>query len=975
VLDAVPQGVWKAIGQAAARVARDARTAREVEVRRLGTRPTVPAEMVQRLLGEANDADIARVARFVASPDFEFLALQVVIASYAPGGGRAEILAEVREELFQGLRQAVDLEPHQLTGLADALHDALIIGHRELAPESRAGEVPDNAVLSAVGHLAAMAARNGQLLSRLSALADLHELAVALRRQVAEIHGVLRLPHTGASRSVPWAQLYVEPAFDPKVALDRLVIAPRRTVVLGDPGAGKSTLLRKLAYDTTAGGTVPFLVVLRDLAELGGDRLVEHLARSCRDPYNLEMPVEAVEYYLLNGHAVVLLDGLDELTNMALRQRVVMLIEGFVALYPLVPVIVTSRRVGYRSAPLSTRYFQEYEISRFDEPRVGRYVENWFRLDDSAQPDERRRLGESFMRESQSIDDLRSNPLLLALLCAMYSAEHYIPRQRAQIYERCATLLFETWDSMRDIPMPMQFQGQVRGAIQTLAWRMLSGEAAAELPRDAVTRILANYLVQKKFSRDTAWEQARRFLEFCAGRAWVLSELGANMFEPVYGFAHRTFMEYFAAEHIVRRCQNADQVWQLLGPAVLAGQWEIVSQLVLQLFERNHEDGADTLLNRALDGWAEADRQQRCALAAFVANALAHVSPSPPTVARIADAVVACALQLSDGDRSPVVSTPEAARAMQLADGPLMTALTRALPSAAEDVDAEIRASLGRAVVRGDDVAHLLVASWGFARGSEAMAAVRHEHAQRFSAWHDRHRFGLVERVRRDPRLVLDTVARFGARPFYEYLHASGMVRDPFVHSLADERWTTRLACALIAEPRPWVEIPSRNVVRWDPRTGPGIIIGLPHLESNAERPTMSKRIAALWESHHGFKRRGAWRNRRLIAEMDVDEPYAGFLLRWANGEFSVATSGRLSLSDAEVEILRAADRGQLIRMAGGQVLIVDLALPARYLERVVALEKSRRLLEEGGEEHPAGGGRRLKLTAPGRAMLLKSAG
>src|SRR5207245_2634933 len=182
----------------------------------------------------------------------------------------------------------------------------------------------------------------------------------------------------------PYDQLYVEPPILPErdgevaVELIRLAQPGYRAVILGHPGAGKSTLVAKLAHDVATdglpelSGRVPFLVVLRNFIpsfSQGERGLTGYLGAVCRDPYNLDPPADAVEYLLNSGRAVVLLDGLDELGEPALRRRVVQLVEGFVHQYPLVPVVITARRVGYEEASLDQRLFRTSVLGDLDDER------------------------------------------------------------------------------------------------------------------------------------------------------------------------------------------------------------------------------------------------------------------------------------------------------------------------------------------------------------------------------------------------------------------------------------------------------------------------------------------------------------------------------------------------------------------------------------------------------------------------------
>ena len=48
----------------------------------------------------------------------------------------------------------------------------------------------------------------------------------------------------------------------------------------------------------------------------------------------------------------------------------------------------------------------------------------------------------AFISESASVADLRSNPLMLALLCILYRGAGSLPRNRTEVYEQCASMLY-----------------------------------------------------------------------------------------------------------------------------------------------------------------------------------------------------------------------------------------------------------------------------------------------------------------------------------------------------------------------------------------------------------------------------------------------------------------------------------------------------------------------------------------------------
>ncbi|WET81101.1 NACHT domain-containing protein [Amycolatopsis sp. QT-25] len=480
---------------------------------------------------------------------------------------------------------------------------------------------------------------------------DVPEFASQLRGQVAALHGHMRLHHVGISRSVPYDQLYVEPVLRSEqgdlemLDMTSLVLPGQRSVILGNPGAGKSTLLAKLAHDIAfdrlpgGAGRVPFLLLLRHFASSfrTGDRsLVHYLEQVCRDPYNVEPPPNAVEHLLLNGRAVVLLDGLDELVEPELRRKFDQLIDGFVHHYPLVPVVVTARQVGYDEASLDRRLFRVGFIADRDHDQVRRYVEHWFALDEATPPMERSRLASSFIAESTDLAKLRANPLILALLCEMYSHEHYLPRNLATVYERCAVMMFDRWDRTRGISQELHFAGQLRSAVQYLAWRLLDSEEPGKAqPRRRIVQILIDHLVAKNFDHDEASERAEQFIEYCTGRSWVMTDMGVSgSGERLYGFTHRTFLEYFAAEHLVRTHSTAPQLWDVLRSRVLARDWGTVAQIALQLLDSKLEDGAEQLLRIVLEE-KPGDPSEGQQFREFAISALDYLYPASDTLTKI----------------------------------------------------------------------------------------------------------------------------------------------------------------------------------------------------------------------------------------------------------------------------------------------------------------------------------------------------
>jgi hypothetical protein len=286
----------------------------------------------------------------------------------------------------------------------------------------------------------------------------------------------------------------------------------------------------------------------------------------------------------------------------------------------------------------------------------------------------------------------------------MYATERYIPRNLAQVYERCAVMLFDRWDSMRGIAMPVQFQGRLRGAVQHLAWRQFTAdESGKSLPRSRIVRMLANYLIAKRFDDDEAAATAAEFVEFCTGRAWILTDVGATETEPRYGFAHRTFLEYFAAEHLVRTEPTAARLWSVLRSRVLAGEWEVVGQIALQLLDRNVDGGVDEVLRLVLAEMPR-DLRQRAKLNDFAARSLGYVHPSHDVVRSVVRAALNSTLETPVADRFHYWVGSNTFGDMEARDGALHTAMYDCSPGNLLIVRRTVTEVLRQSIEQGNEI-------------------------------------------------------------------------------------------------------------------------------------------------------------------------------------------------------------------------------------------------------------------------------
>ena len=385
--------------------------------------------------------------------------------------------------------------------------------------------------------------------------------ANSYREQVKQRYRLITPPNVSGVRRVPIQTIYVSPRLvqvsrqfserplldeaeyiqETYPALDDVTRGLHRTVVLGSPGIGKTTLIAKVCYELAGrsrsfnvGGRhpVPMPIVLRDFSAVRKVRdvsILDYLVSYASTHLQLDVPPGAIEYLLLTGGAMVLFDGLDELLETSFRRVIVDDVESFCSRYSAAPVLVTSRKVGYEEAPLDDAVFNLWSLIGFSYSEVKTYARKWFSItSDNSSATDLDRLIQTFMDESGHIEDLRSNPLMLALLCNIYRGQHYLPRNRPEVYDRCAIMLFERWDRSRGISVPMSFEPNMSGTLMALAyWIYTDEELQQGVTEKRLVSKVTDYLYKRRFRRiEDAVVAAMEFVQYCRGRAWVLTDTG-----------------------------------------------------------------------------------------------------------------------------------------------------------------------------------------------------------------------------------------------------------------------------------------------------------------------------------------------------------------------------------------------------------------------------------------------------------------
>jgi predicted NACHT family NTPase len=268
-------------------------------------------------------------------------------------------------------------------------------------------------------------------------------------------------------------------------------------VILGGPGAGKTTTLSyallmfaqeraKMKFDMDD-HLLPVFILLRRLSTSNNSILEDLLSQDSQilsKDLLKECPKDYFEKKLKKGQCLLLLDGMDEVTDEAAHRRVAEKINSLAANYPDNHIVVTCRIAGWQNLLSAT--FRILETQDFSRNEIHSFIRGWQKAiitqSEKAKlefdiPD-KKRFEEKWKEHKEKVVDLAIdlqtrklinaidsnnrilaiavNPMLLSLIALVHHNRAVLPKGRTILYSQCIELLIEAWDRTRDISSPIE---------------------------------------------------------------------------------------------------------------------------------------------------------------------------------------------------------------------------------------------------------------------------------------------------------------------------------------------------------------------------------------------------------------------------------------------------------------------------------------------------------------------------------------
>ncbi len=384
--------------------------------------------------------------------------------------------------------------------------------------------------------------------------------------------------------------------FYPDEVMKRAFKKRRMLLVIGDPGAGKTTLLKYYALcafeeSNRLGFAAPpnlFYLPLRDLVR---DKTTNHYdslpanLSSWAAKHHQTIAPRLFETCLQSGTSLVLLDGLDEISNTEERKEVCQWIDGAWSGFGQAFFVVTSRATGYlkeEGIELEVDH-ERADVQDFTLEQQERFLRNWFTaafLKDPCEKGadeakwERQQRAEAEVRtttmvahlngeKNKGLRQLAAIPMILQIMAILWKERDFMPENRVKLYEASLDYLLEFRDKRRGIK-PLLSAAHSRQVLAPVSLLMQEKFKKDEASRAEMHTAMQEWLDTLNTSETPP--TAALFCDYLVRRAGLLVETGGKE----YLFRHKSFREYLAGvqlkedrpyEHLTMLVSNFGEDW------------------------------------------------------------------------------------------------------------------------------------------------------------------------------------------------------------------------------------------------------------------------------------------------------------------------------------------------------------------------------------------------------------------------------
>lgn len=397
-----------------------------------------------------------------------------------------------------------------------------------------------------------------------------------------------------------------------------------RIAILAKPGGGKSTLIKRLAIayaypdrknlindDLPDKNWFPIFIRCRELGERVKSSITEIIEgipiraeiHDCFEEFRI-----LVSNSLQNGKALLLIDGLDEISEDRNRISFINQLRTFTATYPQIQMVITSREAGFRIVGgVIASYCSNYRLSGLNDSEIESLSIKWHKeiIDDTQRTYNDAQSLSRLIISDNRIRTLAENPLLLTTLLFVRRWAGYLPTKKSVLYQEMIKLLLVTWNveghDQLDIDEAepqlayVAFWMTSKG-VQTIAYHELKAcllDARSQMPEIlGFTKVSVPEFIKRV--------ELRSSLLILSGH----KKLNNDEITPIYEFLHLSFQEHLTAKAIVEKFVpdqfSAKTPLEILKPHILDETWKEVIPLVAILLKRESSPLIEFLVEQSI---------------------------------------------------------------------------------------------------------------------------------------------------------------------------------------------------------------------------------------------------------------------------------------------------------------------------------------------------------------------------------------
>lgn len=435
-----------------------------------------------------------------------------------------------------------------------------------------------------------------------------------------------------------------------QVLISEVLTKSIRAAILAKPGGGKSTLIRRIALayafperrlkvddNLPDENWFPVYIRCRDLGDNVTKSISEIIGSIARraEILKYERSFQAlVEDALQEGRILLLLDGLDEISQEKNRICLVDQLRTFVATYPNAHLVVTSREAGFRAvARTLAGYCRQYTIDGMDEEAIQLLSLKWHQaiLGETKQAHIEADKVCKIILDDARIGALAENPLLLTTLLFVKRWVGYLPTKKCQLYEEMIKLLLVTWNAAGHDRLEMD---ETEPQLAFVAYEMTK-KGSQKIIKDELRKniIKARRELPELLGYTTV--TPARFIDQVEERNSLLIQTGLEenengQFVPTYEFSHLSFQEYLTAKAIAElwiQESDGDDAVKILIPYINDERWREIIPMAAVLLGRQARPLIECLINQSSSARLDEEDIQENLAPLCLANCIANEVP------------------------------------------------------------------------------------------------------------------------------------------------------------------------------------------------------------------------------------------------------------------------------------------------------------------------------------------------------------